>query len=383
MKYSVRCLLAALTITGISSAAMADELRLKDGSTLNGQVSTWSSQSVTLDTSFAGQLTIDRALITSITADETVLVEVNSGDKIVGRLQHDADKGQLLLGTSFGDLKVDLSQVRSITLAGEGAQTTVAVAPAETPAVNESSAASSGGAGSVAVPAFQPATPVKAGTPTKWTGRIEAGVDGATGNTERLNARGRAEVRRTAERDRTLFYFQGTYAKQNGARSANEIIGGAELEVDVTPRLFAFGKASLEYDEFENLDLRAMVTAGLGYFVIREDEQHLKLRAGAGYKHESYSDGDSQDTGILELGIDYMKQISPWFTYTHSTTYYPTLRALSDFRIVMENAAEIPITKDKDWKIRTGIKNEYDSQPESGVERLDTTYFANLVWDFR
>jgi putative salt-induced outer membrane protein YdiY len=383
MKYSVRCLLAALTITGISSAAMADELRLKDGSTLNGQVSTWSSQSVTLDTSFAGQLTIDRALITSITADETVLVEVNSGDKIVGRLQHDADKGQLLLGTSFGDLKVDLSQVRSITLAGEGAQTTVAVAPTETPAVNESSAASSGGAGSVAVPAFQPATPVKAGTPTKWTGRIEAGVDGATGNTERLNARGRAEVRRTAERDRTLFYFQGTYAKQNGARSANEIIGGAELEVDVTPRLFAFGKASLEYDEFENLDLRAMVTAGLGYFVIREDEQHLKLRAGAGYKHESYSDGDSQDTGILELGIDYMKQISPWFTYTHSTTYYPTLRALSDFRIVMENAAEIPITKDKDWKIRTGIKNEYDSQPESGVERLDTTYFANLVWDFR
>jgi hypothetical protein len=28
------------------------------------------------------------------------------------------------------------------------------------------------------------------------------------------------------------------------------------------------------------------------------------------------------------------------------------------------------------------MKNSYDSQPEPGIERLDTTYFANIVWDF-
>ena len=99
--------------------------------------------------------------------------------------------------------------------------------------------------------------------------------------------------------DRLLVYIQGRYAKQDGSRSENEIFGGMDLEVDLSDRWFVFGKTYLEFDEFENLDLRARATAGMGYFLIRQDHQELKLRAGVGFQHESFDDGTSENDGVL------------------------------------------------------------------------------------
>lgn len=397
--------------------ALADELRLKDGSTLAGQVTQWAGDSVTLHTEFAGNLVIPAKWIKGVASSQTVLVQVKTGDTVVGKLVIDQDKGQLLTGTTFGDLKVDMSQVVSITAAGSDTPTTLAkeiksetaspqAASTTAPSIaSDKQAQKSGAESAVALmpatdagqaqssqpaqpvkplsPAFEPATPADTAPPTKWSSRFELGLDGAAGNTDRLAIRGRIEAKRTAPSDRLLLYLQGNYAKQNSARSANEIIGGADLEVDLTPKLFVFGKTSLEYDEFEDLDLRALATGGFGYFWIREKDQTLKTRGGIGYKHESFMSGPKDDTGVLELGFDYMKQITPWLTYNHATTYYPTLSELSDFRLTVENAAEFPITTDKAWKFKVGVRNNYDAQPEPGVKKLDTLYFANLVWDFK
>jgi hypothetical protein len=46
----------------------------------------------------------------------------------------------------------------------------------------------------------------------------------------------------------------------------------------------------------------------------------------------------------------------------------------------MENAAEIPLTKDKDWRLRVGVRNNYDGLPEPDIKRLDTYYFLNIAW---
>ena len=56
---------------------------------------------------------------------------------------------------------------------------------------------------------------------------------------------------------------------------------------------------------------------------------------------------------------------------------------MSDHRLAVENAGEIPLTDEEDWKLRLGVRNQYDSMPVGGAERLDTYYFANIVWDMK
>lgn len=295
-----------LACSGVAGAA--DRVMLNDGSQIVGQVISQNEQSVTVETEFAGTLTIPAEKVAQV-------------------------------------------------LAGEAPE-----APAPPPPP----------------PPPPPAPPKK-----EWTARVEAGLDGKTGNTERVAFHGRAEANQDLGDERLKLYFGGAYSKENGVRSTNEIIGGALKEWDLTDRLFAFGRLELEYDEFENLDLRATVTGGLGYFLIREDDQELKVRGGIGYQHQKFDDGSKTDDVIGELGVDYRKEITPWLLFTHSTTWYPTIDdPIEDWRGVSETAGEIPLA-DNAWKLRLGVRFEYDNEPEDDVERLDTTYFANLVWEWK
>ncbi len=38
--------------------------------------------------------------------------------------------------------------------------------------------------------------------------------------------------------------------------------------------------------------------------------------------------------------------------------------------------------KDEAWKVRLSVRNQYDNVPRPGIEKLDTSYLLNLVYDW-
>ncbi len=342
-------LAAMLVSLPLSASLPADEVLLHDGSRLIGTVGKIIDGKLTLTTEFAGDLTIDMDKVKGITTDQPVTVETDAGERAKGPLQYTEPQGQAVASPALGAQQVTLEQMKLLWVQESDSPEAIAALKA--------------------IP--------------DWTARLEAAVNGQTGNSEEFAALGRAQVNRTTETDRFNAFLQGRFARRDGVRSSNEIIGGMGIEVDLTKRLFAYGRITLEYDEFENLDLRAIATTGLGYFLIREADQELKVRGGIGYQHESFDDGATEDQLIFELGIDYMKRITPWLLFTHSTTYYPTVDGLDDFRLVSETAGEIPLEPSELWRIRIGMRNEFDNIPRPGVDRLDTYYFLSLVMDFK
>lgn len=327
-------------------AVQADEIHLKDGSKLVGTVTRIAGGKVTLKTDFAGDITVDAEKVKGITTTEPLNVQLESGDVAVAKLQYDAAAGtQSVQGDVVGSKPVELKQVTSSWPKGEEDPTIVAQR-------------------------------------AKWKVRLELGLNGQTGNSEILNFNGGLTIKREAPGDRLTLYGLGRYSRDNGVRSANEIIGGANWEVDLTDRLYWYLKGELEHDEFEALDLRATVTTGLGYFVIREKESDWKIRGGIGYQHETFDTGESDDQAIIDLGWDYRRDFAPFLQFVHSLTVNPSLEDIKDVRVVMTNAVEIPLEPSKNWKLRLGIKHQYDAEPEPGVEKLDTFYFANVGVDF-
>lgn len=212
-----------------------------------------------------------------------------------------------------------------------------------------------------------------------WSAAIEFGAIAKEGNKDQLQFRGRADLKRTTDVDLLRFYISGELAEQNDIRSSSEVKGGAAYEYTLTERWFAFAKTELEYDEFENLDLRATASVGGGYYFLKEEKYELRGRTGVGYLHESFSDGVVEDTATLELGIDFRLDILEWLRFTNASTYYPTFDGIDDYRLVFDNALVIPITPDERWNLKFGALFEYDSMPRPGIERLDQTYYANVL----
>ncbi len=377
-----------ISILGLStlSEVNADELYLKDGSRVKGSIAKWANGQVNLEETFAGSLSFDSAQVVGIGTSTNMIVALETGDEIVGQLQFSKDEGQRLISPTFGTVSIETARIRGIWPEG---RTEPKVAETKEQMGEEleatekkykeqiSSLKKEHGAVTKKLEAQidQRAEP--------WSATAEFGLNGQTGNSQRLGFRGRGEVRRETDFDRLSVYMQGEFARQDGVRSENEIMGGSKLEVDVTDRWYALGKIDLEFDEFENLDLRTRINAGMGYFVIDKEKEHLKVFGSPGYQHESFMDGRTVDQAIMELGWDYLKQFTPWLLFTQNTTFVPSLSDVNDFRVVADTAGEIPITGDKRWKFKIGMQNEYDNQPAPGVEDTDTTYYANLTVSFQ
>ncbi|MFW5839087.1 MAG: DUF481 domain-containing protein [Planctomycetota bacterium] len=338
-------------VLAIGLPAGADEVVLKDGSRLVGTVKELAGGNVIIATDFAGELSIETAKVEGITTAEAVFVELESGDRVLGTLNYVPGKGQQVNARNFGPRQVPVDQLAS--------------------AWQEDTKSPAERARDKAIAEAQP----------KWSVQLEAGLSGQAGNTERASANGAVTVKRTTPDDRLEMYLFGDWATEDGQETAREIIGGVSYEADFTQRWFAFGKIELENDEFENIDLRTTVAVGVGYFFIQQDDHELKARIGPGYLHESYTDGGSDSQAILEIGIDYNRKFSPWLSFVHSTRYYPSFDGIDDYRLVIRNALEIPIDESESWKIRLGVRNQYDSQVETASEKLDTFYFANVVYE--
>jgi putative salt-induced outer membrane protein YdiY len=375
---------AVAVVTGGGAVYAADEVWLTDGSRLVGQLVSSQGGKLTLKTDFAGDLNVDAAKVKGIRTDGKRVVGLVTGDRVTGQLTYSEEAGQKLEQTQFGAVNLKLGEVT-----GMWAEGTPAPDASGAPVPEQVAQQAQVHQQQVAEIKKQHEADMKTleeryqKAKANWTARVELGLSGQTGNTEQLTINGRAQAKRTTDVDRLLAYIQGKYDEQNGERSKNEIMGGLDLEVDLNDRWFVFGKLSLEYDEFEMLDLRARATAGLGYFLIKEEKQELKLRGGAGYQHESFDNGDNADDFVLELGYDYKAKINDKLLFVHGVTYYPTLRSLDDFRIVADTALEIALTDKDDWKLKLGVRNEFDNQPIDDVERLDTFYFLNMVLDIK
>jgi len=385
MLMAYRRWIAALALVAAACGMVhADEVLLKDGSRLMGDVTRVAAGKVMLTTDFAGDLPIDLAKVQGIRTDEKVMVGFESGERVAGRLTYTDEAGQRLTDTTFGDTDFELSQVNMAWQPDAQPPDVAKVEQeyeqklAETQAEAQKQVAEAKQAAATQVEAAQ--TRAEQLEPV-WTLSLFAGLNGQTGNSERFAFNGGVEALRETPGDRLDLWLQGRFAQDNGDRTQNEILGGAKLEVDVSEKWFVWGRGELEFDEFENLDLRSTVSAGVGYWFIEEDDHEFKGRAGLGYVHESFDNGVTEDRGVVELGIDYLIDINPLLQFTHSSTVYPALDELENTRYVAETAAEIPLTDEKNWKLRLGVRNDFDANPEPGVESLDTYFFANVVFD--
>ncbi len=335
---------------------LADAVFTSDGSKIVGTIERMGGDKIVIVSEVAGRLEIDTTKITAVAIDNQLNVEFKSGDRLVGTLDVSADQSTSVMHSALGELAVKPTDIAAIWPVGSSG-------PAELAMQAEVE---------LAKKAFIP----------EWNFTLEAGGSSTEGNTETLEARGRLDVTRKTDNDLLNFYLAAKYYDQNDIRSTNEYRGGIRYENAITDRWYWYTRVELEFDEFENLDLRSTAAVGGGYYWLKKSDHELKTGVGIGYRHESYNNGVSDDQAVLDLMLNYRLDLAPWLQFTHATTYSPDFLELDDYRLDFDTALLMPFTDDR-FKLKFGVNHEYNSRPQPGLERLDTTYYANLVFQLK
>lgn len=305
-----------------------DEIVLKNGSRIVGTITGTRDGVVTLETDFAGTLSVSLDQVQSLQSPEAV-VALMTDDTVIEDMPLVVDNGVLVAGAN---------------------QTY----PLENLAV------------------VNPA-PWELGQGYQWTGLLNFALAMERGNTDTDELDYKLESVWLSTRDRYTLQFNGEIDEANGEKNADNWALRGKWDYFLTDPNYWGIQAFAEKDKFADLDLRYLVGPYIGRQIFADPLFTLSAEIGASYVNEEFNIAPDDDYGAANwafratsdyLGGDsqlYFNQTGVWNLEETSDVIVNTTLGLS-FPLLwnFEAAAEVL------W--------EYDSGAVDNVDDMDETY---------
>ena len=343
-----KTLLLTAFLAALVGAVRADVIETKNGARLVGKVVGISGGTVTLNTTYAGDLSIKQSEVTAITTDSPIAVRLASGTRIDGKVA--TEGGKLEVFGQDGTVTTTVDKVAASWAAGGEDPQIIAMR-------------------------------------RKWT--IQAGLDlsGNSGNTTSTTIGANFVATLASPQDSLKFYGSHNYgtATANGVttKSADDTKVGVDYSSFFNPLFGWYARSELERDNVAGVDLRSTTDFGGTMRFIKTDVQSLVGRLGAGYRFESYASSTPANKGaVLSTGLHYKLVVSKYASLDTDIQYLPSFDNFSDYRIQHDTGIDIPISVGF-WMLRVGVSNSYTSRPQPGRKALDTTYYTRLLLNWR
>jgi putative salt-induced outer membrane protein YdiY len=342
--------LSIVLLAMLAPGAVADQVVLKNGDRLTGQVIRFDGKNLILKSEFAGEVTIQWSGIQQITSDQPLHVESKSGQTAVGTIT-----------TSDGKVKI-------ATKAGS-----TAAMPQEDIVLIRSDAEQS---------AYEQS--LNPGFRENWDAGATVSFALTRGNSQSKNLALAFNADRKTLHDKLTLYTNSVYATNDApgavpSTTANAQQGGLRYDHDITPRLFAFVGADFQADSLQTLDLRSVLGGGLGFHAIKRDTTTLDLLAGMNYTHEKYA-AFTRNFAAATLGDEFMHKLYGSTVLTQSLYFYPDFNNAGEYRTTFNFGTLTKISKWLGWQNAFG--DIYVSNPPLGKKKNDILFTTGLNISF-
>jgi putative salt-induced outer membrane protein YdiY len=337
----------------------ADQVTLNNGDRVTGSIVTSDEKTIVVKTAYAGEVTIDRTMITALRTDEPLNVTVKEHGVVKAAVE-----------TADGSVKVTPPGAEVIT-----------VKPEEVTAIRND--------------AMQHAHDREVERHTHprlndfWAGFVSFSLANASGNSSTTTIATAASAVREAGKYKLSLNFAQLYATQSTTvptgPTANKVSGGFRIDRDLTSKLFVYGINTYDYDQFQNLDLRAVVGGGLGYHVWKSDNGYFDVAGGGNWNHEVFSASaaspafernSAEVTVAEEASYTAYKKLKLFERFA----FFPNLTETGEYRFAFDSTASVPIFKN--FEANLGFNNRYLSNPPPGIKKNDTILALGVRYTF-
>ncbi len=341
--FSVVLLVQCFLLT--DSSVFADTITTSDGSLLKGQITVITPANVSIETEYAGTVTIDAGKISRLETRAPISTKLEDGTIVTGITTINSD-GIIVIENETMKMEATVEKLMASW-----------------------------------IPENKP--PTEAGFPRerRWVYSVAADFTGKRGNSRENGLSSRAEAKLVSDNDELNFYLSVDRADNNGQDTSNEIIFGSSYVSYFSRVVGWYVSSELERDPFESINLRASVSAGLSYWLFNRPDFSLELQSGLGYRHEAFDDGTTEDVPTLDLRVHNHWQVNSWMDMTNTLSFRPSLSNLGDYLLFQDSGIIMPISSSR-WSLRLGLENNYANEPAVGRKKLDTTYYSRLLMNF-
>ena len=155
-------------------------------------------------------------------------------------------------------------------------------------------------------------------------------------------------------------------------KNANLFVGAKKTITELT---FWSINASTLYDDIAEIDYRATLAPGLGFYLVKNDTASLSIEAGPAYIWEKVS-GVTDNYLALRLGERFDYAFSDTAKVWQSAEYLPKADDFGDYLLNVEVGAEAALNST--MSLRLVLQNKHDSTPGAGLEKNDLVLIGGL-----
>lgn len=324
-------------------SAAADQIDLKNGDRLTGEIVKSDGKTLTIKTEYAGAVAVTLEAVDRITSNQPLYMTLSDGQTVIGTVATKDDKLEVQT-VDAGSVGVAKSSVQSIRSKAEHDAYLAKLARERNPGFFD-----------------------------LWTAAVDLGLSLTTGNSKTSTFALSGNAVRTAKRDKTTLFATSLYSTNRASgrsmTTANAIRGGARYEINLSDRLAAFASTNLEFDEFQLLDLRAVIGGGLGYYLKKDERLQFQIFGGGGYQRENFSTGLKRNSGEAMAGQDLTYNLNDRIQLKQRFVFLPNLTETGEYRMTFDSSIIAKLNKLIDFQIT--VSDRFLSNPVFGAQKND------------
>lgn len=212
--------------------------------------------------------------------------------------------------------------------------------------------------------------------------RIAANINKSTGNTDESNLSISAKYSYLREFDTLSIGARYINNTSNDQRTTDEKAINVDYERRFGEQSTNSWYARLEVleDNIKDIKLRNTLALGYGLYLIKKDKTSLRLRSGLLFRdetHELDTSSDSQSIGV-DFGLNFNTKLTDTIAWYTDLNWSPLLEDFTDYRLTHESGISIPLSTDIPMFIKAGVNHQRNNRPAQSRSKLDTLYFMKL-----
>lgn len=337
-------LIVALLLLNCASVALADKtdvIHLRNGDRLTAEIKRLERGRLKLSTDSMGTIYVEWKDIARLTSKEIYIVELLDGERVQGTLATPGNDGTLVVVDRDEPRQLDMEQVAWID------------------------------------PLKLDIERIK-----RWDGSVSAGFDKTKANND-------TSISASFDARRRAVAFQldlggSLYSRsQDDAEDSIRADFGAVYRRLLEQRWFWAVLGSLERNDEQAIDLRALAGAGYGRFLLQTGRSLWSATGGLAVVNEQRAGAESAETsveGLLNTEYEFFTYDTPKTSILTSLTVYPSLTEGGRFRTNLDLGVRRELIED--LFLELSFYNTYDSEPPIEGEKNDYGIVTSLGYTF-
>jgi putative salt-induced outer membrane protein YdiY len=332
-------MITLLLIFLLNGNTAADEVHLKNGDRLTGEVKSLEEDKLILLTSYAGEITITWSEVATLSTDKPITV-VLTDESVVEGISQPGEKKEMNLMTEKieGGVSFNLTDVKSIN----------------------------------------PKPPEPA---VRISARANVGIDVKKGNTDTETYHFDGSFAAWTGKNRYRVAFRTDTEKSSGVETVDNWLGSINYDRFLSEKWFVYGNASFENDQFKDLNLRTFLGMGSGYQFIDTSGTKLSGEAGLSYANDDYIVNEDNSYPAGRLAAAFEKSLfDERLIFFHEDETLVNLEDADDILIRTQTGFRFPFYRRFNMTLQYNW--DWEKIPATGRKKKDERYLVTFGYEY-